>query len=181
MAKDFATAFDPDGQLDADSVKVLSGALTKEDSAPFGYLEFRLAVDKLVALGRTRAEAIESVFATADAMGVSRKALAVSAKKYHRGLAREGKAFREALEKRLSSGLEADRARIAKRAAAVEKLEAQAAETARKIEEGKAELARLRGELDTVRARVEERGQRFESTLTAITGRVEADLSDLGT
>ncbi len=175
MAKNPAAAFDPDGQLDADSLKMLSKALSAGEKGTFTYLEFRIAANKLIGRGLSPEDAYESVYTTAETLGVDRKHLLKSAQNYQQILDSEKAKFAEALERRLSEGMDADRAKIEKLDEQLDKLEQQVRDVQAKVEEGKATREKLAAELASARERISERGERFDETYKSLRDAVEAD------
>ena len=175
MAKDPTAVFDPEGVLDADSMKLLAKGLASVDTGKFTYLEFKQAITTLIDRGMSEENAYESVFTTAETMGIDRNALVKSAQQYLKSLDEERSRFSDALHNRLTDGLEADKARIEKLAAQLEKLELQRKDLDEKIAQGKTKQAELEQNLAEVKDRVKERGRLFEETYSSLRGSILAD------
>ena len=180
MAKDLVASFDPDDALDADAKRALNRALADVDDGAFTYLTFREAVRRLRASGQDAETALQSVFLTAEAMGVDRKRLRGSAKAYVKALEKERGLFTAAMDKRLTEGVAADEARIEKLAQQLSKLEEQRAQLEEKLAIGREKKASLEAELESVRQRVQERGRRFDEAYEALKAQMMDDLSSLG-
>lgn len=179
MAKDPAKAFNHDGSLDADSVAALGRALADADASDFSYLEFRLAVQRLTERGIDPASAYESVFTTAETIGVTRERLLDSARAYLRTLDAERDAFDAALEKRLTDGMRADQAKVEAAAAEIVRLEAEQQRLAAALEAAKQTRRETEAALATVRERVNERGQAFAGAHAGLRAAVETDLAQM--
>ena len=179
MAKDPQKAFNQDGVLNADAVAALSNALAAADKSTFSYLEFRLAVQKLMALGQDQQQAFESVLTTAATIGVDRKAVIKSAQAYLKTLDTEHQKFQQAMQKRLTEGVAADEAKIEKIAQSLAKLQEQKAQIEARIAETELKKASLETELQNVRARVEERGAHMQTAYDAIRAEISDDFDAL--
>lgn len=179
MAKDPARAFNRDGSLDPDSVAALSRALAAADRAEFSYLEFRLAARKLIDRGIDPASAYESVFTTAETIGVSRDRLLESARTYLATLDAERANFDAALEKRLTDGMREDEARIAAADARIEELQAERERLERELRDAAERKRRLEGDLASVRERVTARGEAFAAAHAGMRAAVEGDLAQM--
>lgn len=175
MAKDPIATFDPQGKLDPDSIKLIAKGLENIDKGRFTYLEFKQTISKLVERGMSEDDAYESVFTTAETLGVERNALVASAQLYLTTLDEERSRFSDAMQTRLTQGLEADAQRIEKLAAQIEKLEQQQRDLAEKIAQGKTKQAELEENLAQVKDRITERGQLFEETYASLRGTMLAD------
>lgn len=179
MAKDPVQAFNRDGSLDPESVAALSRALASADRSDFSYLEFRLAVQRLLDRGIDPASAYESVFTTAETIGVPRERLLESARAYLATLDAERANFDAALEKRLTDGVREDEARIAAAAADIGKLEAERTRLERELGEAAARRRELEAELAGVRERVTARGEAFSAAHAGMRATVEGDLAQM--
>lgn len=179
MAKDPAKAFNRDGKLDADSVAALSRALAAADSGTFTYLEFRLAAQRLIDRGIDAASAYESVFTTAETIGVDRERLVQSARGYLGILDAERQKFDGALEKRLTDGVRDDEARIAAQAKEIERLEAERERIAAALATAQERRVELEAELAGVRERVQARGEAFAAAHAGMRATVEDDLAQM--
>ena len=179
MAKQPAKAFNRDGSLDADSVAALSRALATADKGTFTYLEFRLAVQQLIDRGIDAASAYESVFTTAETIGVDRDRLIESARTYLRVLDAERQKFDGALEKRLTDGVREDEARIAATDEEIAQLKAEQERVAAELTAARKRREEQEAELAGVRERVKSRGEAFAAAHAGMRGAVEEDLAQM--
>lgn len=181
MAKDPTKAFNQDGSLNEDAVSALSKALSTADKATFSYLEFRLAAKQLIASGQSEQQAFESVFTTASTIGVDRESLALSAEAYLKTLEAEHEKFVEAMEKRMTSGVAADQAKIDKVIQAIAKLTDQKATIEAKLEEAEAKKIELEEALKNVQERVQERGKHMIAAYEAMHAEIKSDYDGMTT
>jgi len=181
MAKDPSKAFNQDGSLNEDAVAALSKALSTADKSTFSYLEFRLAAKQLIANGQDQKQAFESVFTTAATIGVDRESLAVSAESYLNTLDAEHAKFSEAMEKRLTAGVEADQAKINKVIAAIEKLTAQKASITAKLEDAEAKKIELEEALKNVQERVTDKGKHMIAAYKVMREEIANDFKGMTT
>lgn len=179
MAKDPAKAFNRDGRLDADSVAALSRPLAAADAGAFTYLEFRLAAQRLTDRGIDEASAYESVFTTAETIGVERDRLIESARKYVAALDAEKIKFDAALEKRLTDGVAEDEARISAVDKQLERLRADRERIDRELEEARLRREKLAEELAGIKERVTARGEAFAGAHAGMRTSVESDLAKM--
>ena len=181
MAKDPSKAFNQDGSLNEDAVAALSKALSTADKSTFSYLEFRLAAKQLIANGQSQEQAFESVFTTASTIGVDRESLALSAEAYLKTLEAEHEKFSQAMEKRMTSGVAADQAKIDKTIQAIEKLTAQKAQIETKLADAEAKKIELEDALKVLQERVQERGKHMVAAYEAMHAEIESDFKGMTT
>ncbi len=181
MAKDPSKAFNQDGSLDADAVAALSKALSTADKSTFSYLEFRLAAKQLMEKGQDQQQAFESVFTTAFTIGVDRESLALSAEAYLKTLEAEHEKFTQAMEKRMTTGVASDQAKIDKVIASIEKLTKQQAQIEAKLTEAQAKKIELEEALKSVQERVKERGKHMIEAFESMHAEIKSDFEGMTT
>jgi len=181
MAKDPSKAFNQDGTLNEDAVAALSKALSTADKSTFSYLEFRLAAKQLIANGQSEQQAFESVFTTASTIGVDRESLALSAEAYLKTLEAEHEKFAQAMEKRMTTGVASDQAKIDKVVQAITKLTDQQAQITAKLADAEAKKIELEEALKNVQARVQERGKHMIAAYKAMHAEIKSDFEGMTT
>lgn len=179
MAKSLAEVYNLDPELDARALQALSKALTRPSDTTFGYPQFREAIGRLVARGLSQADAYESVFITAETIGVDRRALLGNAKQYLLILDEEKKKVDDAMEKRLTEGMSNDLQQLEKLGEKTIKLEAQRADIEAQIAQARQRRDTLTAELADVRERVQEQGQKFGEVYEALRVKMLEDFEEM--
>lgn len=177
MSKDLRAAFDLGADLDPASVEIYERALAGADATGFGYLELRTAVQRMLKMGMSERDALASVFVTAETMGQDRLALLKNAEAHLATLEEERGKIRAAMTKRLTDGLAADRAAIAKEQRKQDELRERMRELQRELQASEAEEQRLRDDLATIQSRVEEQGAKLEEVYEAYHRAISADVA----
>ncbi len=101
MPLDLQKIFGDAQQVDEKYLKSLLGALERENLEGFDYLEFKQAVQNLLAMDMEPATALKSAFATAQTMGLTKDKLLQSAEHYIAVLMGEEKKVKEAASRKL--------------------------------------------------------------------------------
>ncbi|HHJ50355.1 MAG TPA: hypothetical protein ENJ88_05545 [Phaeodactylibacter sp.] len=186
MPLDLQKIFGDVQDIDEKYLKSLLGALERENLKGFDYLEFKQAVQNLLAMNMEPATAIKSAFATAQTMGLTKEELLRSAEHYIAVLMGEEKKVREAAGRKLEervSGVSKKKAQLenaiqaAKDRMAALKTELQQLE--KDLEKHSAELAALsqKGELE--KQKIAEREAAFLKASAHIKEAIAADIEQI--
>ncbi len=179
MAKSLAEFYNLDENLDPRALDAISKALSVPTEVAFGYPQFREAIGRLVAKGISQENAYESVFITAETIGMDRRQLLAHAQQYLKLLDEEKKKVDAAMQKRLTDGIAHDVQQLDKLAEKVSKLEAQRADIDAQIAQSNQRRQSLTAELETLRERVREQGQKFGDVYDALRLKMLEDFEEM--
>ncbi len=179
MEQDLRAIFGDTHGLDQKSVEFLIKALEKNNLPGFDYLEFKLALGRLVAMNLPEDTAFKSAFATASTVGLTKDKLVATAQHYKQILINERKQFDQALNNQLLK-------RVRSKQIEVEKLKAQITEWQGQIEKIKNQIIQAQATIDTAdemvnveMSKIEATKEHFEHTHQSILNQVDLDLGNI--
>ncbi len=186
MPLDLQKIFGDVQDIDEKYLKSLLGALERENLKGFDYLEFKQAVQNLLAMNMESATALKSAFATAQTMGLTKDQLLRSAGHYIAVLEGEEKKVREAAGRKLRervSGVSEKKAQLENAIKAAKgrmaALKAELQQLEKDLKKHSAELAALsqKGELE--KQKIAEREAAFLKASAHIKETIAADIEQI--
>lgn len=161
---------------DKKSLQFILQALEKSNLEGFDYIEFIQAVERLKKLPMEESLAIRSAYSTVNTVGLTKERLLESAKYYLEVLGKEKKVFEQTVEDRRLVKIERQKKRI-------EALEKEVRELREKIKEMEDKIETYRMEQENIQLNLHHEDEKitltenaFESTITAVMGRIEKDI-----
>ncbi len=186
MALDLRTIFGDVQSLDDKYLKSLLNALERENIKGFDYLEFKQAVQNLLAMNMDTATALRSAFATAQTMGLTKEKLLQSAEHYIAVLMSEEKKLQEAASRKLKervTNISQDRTQLENsiRAAKdrITALQAELKQLEKSLKQQEAELANLSQKEDAEKQKIAERKAAFLKASSHLKDVIAADIEQI--
>lgn len=163
--------------LDDRSYKSLLSALEKANLPGFDYLEFKQSLEALEKMGMDDTTAIQSAFATASTMGLTKSKLLTTARHYKTILAKELIQFDKACEVQIEK-------RVNGKMREVEKLKKQNDDLLAKIAQIEKQITDNQRVIDSADADMKAAGEKinstknaFDRTFQSVMNQIEKDIS----
>lgn len=165
------------GDLDKKSADFLSTAMLKQAQKDFDYIKFKQSLNQMGKLGLAESTAIQSAYATASTIGVTKATLINSAKHYLSVLMNEKSQFDSALNNQVKQ-------RVASRKDEVLKLEQQIQEYRKKITAIEKKVAEFENriansdeEVENAKAKILKTKTDFETAFDQFVEIIKGDIS----
>ena len=172
-------AFANASHLDQEALKAFDHGLDKVDQSAFTYLHFRRATQRLLASGLSAKQAMESVFITAEAIGIDRSQLLRSTELYLQALDQEKAKIDRAFQNRVNEGLAIQEKAIQKEAEQIKNLENSIQELKARLESSRQKHTELLENLAAERDRLEERAELLQQAYQNLKSEMSADLAQM--
>lgn len=180
MQRSLKSIFGDHHGLDEKSVDFLTRALEKNNLPGFDYLEFKQSLRTLVdKMNLEEGTAMQSAFATASTVGLTKEKLLKTAQHYIAVLNKEKEQFDTAMKKQLVQ-------RVESKTSEVEKLRKQIEEYKEKIKTLQAHIEKSQSTIDHAdeniqaeRDKIEQTRDNFEHTLQSILNEIEKDVDNI--
>lgn len=143
--------------MDEKSVEFLTNALEKNNQPGFDYLEFKLSLAKMSAMGMGEDTAYRSTFAAGSTVGLTKEKLLTTAIFYKKVLEKEKEQFDVALNNQLQK-------RVNSKQQEVEKLKNQIETWKAQIETLQAQIAKSQTTIDTADEQIQAEMQKINAT-----------------
>ncbi len=162
--------------VDERSAQFLVDALNKNNLPGFDYLEFKQSLGALEALNIDENTAIQSAFATASTMGLTKAKLLETANYYKKILASEQGKFDQALQQQTKIQIAGKQKEITNTQAVIEQKKAQIERLHLEIAKHEEFLKNAEGEIETSKQKIFTAKENFETTYVAIDGELNDDI-----
>lgn len=176
MSSEIKQIFGVDQGFDRKSTDFLSSAIVQNSLDGFDYIKFKKSLKEMARLNLDEGMAIQSAFATASTIGLTKATLVNSAKHYMAVLMNEKSQFDSALNNQVKQ-------RVASKKEEVLKLEQKIQEFKQKIEELNNKIREYGSRIDSADEEVEQAKQKiqdtkdkFDHTFTAFVKIIEGDI-----
>ena len=167
--------------IDKKSSKFLSSALAKNIQTGFDYFKFKQSLNQIAKLHLGDSTSIQSAFATASTIGVSKGALINSAKHYLSVLRNEKSQFDAALNNQIQQRVAARKDEVLKLEQKIQEYNLKIKEIQKKIEEFKYKIDNSDAEVQKAKQKIEETKSKFEMTITEYIDIIEKDIQQFET
>lgn len=179
MSSEIKTILGIDQSCDKKSADFLSSAITQNSLEGFDYIKFKQSLNELAKLKMDDVTAIQSAFATASTMGVTKTGLVNSAKHYLSVLMNEKSQFDSALNNQIKQRVASKREEVQKLQQRIEEYQKKIVEIKAKITEFQSRIGNADEEVEKAKAKIQETKNKFESTFKAFTDAIESDIEQI--
>lgn len=167
--------------VDERSAKFLVDALSKNNLPGFDYLEFKQALGTLEAMNMDENTAIQSAFATASTMGLTKAKLLETANYYKKILASEQGKFAQALQQQTKIQIAGKQKEITNTQTVIEQKKAQIDRLHLEIAKHEEHIAKAQEQIEGSKHKIFSAKENFEKTYTIIEGELSDDISKITT
>ena len=163
-------------QVDSKSFQFLLSALEKNAIDAFDYLKFKQSLLAMKKLNMEEPLAIQSAFATANTMGLTKELLIKTAQHYKKVLENEKIQFDEALVKQINDRIESRRSETQKLYGIIEQCKEQIQKLEAKIAECEERIASTDSDIKDAEQRIMSSKEKFETTFNELTKLMDKDI-----
>jgi chromosome segregation ATPase len=178
MQKNLKAIFGDQNNLDKKSVDFLINALERNNLEGFDYIEFKQAMQELLAMQMDEEVVFRSVFTTAKTLGLTKEKLLKTAEYYKGVLKNEKQQFDVALQRQMQQ-------KVQSKVEEVEKLKKQIEEYKLKIQQLEEKIQKSQDTIDHAdenirqeKEKIEATRDGFESTLQNIMNQIDGDIEN---
>lgn len=168
-----------EGKVTEKFMKVLFGALEKNNIDGFDYLEFKKSLRKLEKMPMDEPTRFQSAFAMASTMGATPQNLAETAEFYISILKKEENKFQQALANQRQSQIGNKEAKMDDLDKIIQQKAGQIKKLTQEIEGHQQQKAKLENEISKATIKVESTKNDFVATLNALVTKIQTDLENI--
>lgn len=165
--------------VDDNMAKYLVDALSKNNLPGFDYLEFKQSLGALENLNMDENTAIQSAFATASTMGLTKAKLLETANYYKKILANEQSKFAQALQQQTKIQIAGKQKEFTNTQAVIEQKKAQIDRLHLEIAKHEQYMRTAQEEIEGAKHKIFSTKENFEKTYTAIEGELNDDIQKI--
>jgi chromosome segregation ATPase len=176
MPSTLKNIFQETEKVDGKSFQFLLSALEKNALEAFDYLKFKQSLLAMRKLNMEEPLAIQSAFATANTMGLTKELLLKTARHYKKILENEKVQFDEALEKQVADRIESRKAETQKLYSIIDQCKEQIQKLEAKIAECEARIASTDTDIKDAEHRILSSKEKFESTFNELIKVMDRDI-----
>lgn len=156
-------------------VDMLLRSIEANNIEGFDYLEYKQSLQSLMKIESDEAKRYQNAFAMAQTMGLTKKKLNDSIKRYLQILDGEEKKFTEAFEKQKSTQVIQREQNVANLKQSINAKQQQIKKLQAEIKEAEAELSKTEGKINESLAKVEATKEGFYASYQMVVGQIKAD------
>ncbi len=160
-------------------VDLLLKSIEENNIEGFDYLEYKQSLQSLSKIESDEAKRYQNAFAMAQTMGLSKKKLNESAKRYISVLEKEEAKFAEAFQKQKSTQVDQREAKIKNLHNAIKTKEEQIKKLEQEIAKSKDELSKIEGKINETMAKAEATKDGFYASYNMVLGQIQDDLEKI--
>lgn len=160
-------------------VDLLLKSIEENNIEGFDYLEYKQSLQSLAKIESDEAKRFQNAFAMAQTMGLSKKKLDESAKRYIAVLNEEEAKFAQAFQKQKSSQIDQREDKINNLKTAITSKEGQIKKLQQEIEKSKKELTGIEGKINETLAKAEATKDGFYASYNMVLGQIKDDLAKI--
>lgn len=168
-----------DAKPDNKFVDMLLKAIEANNIEGFDYLEFKQSLQSLSKIETDEAKRFQNAFAMAQTMGLDKKKLFDSAKRYVAVLNDEEAKFSDAFTKQKTTQVEQRTTKVENLKKAITTKEQQIKKLQEEIEKAKAELKGIEGKINESLAKVEATKDGFYASYNMVLGQIKSDIDKI--
>jgi len=181
MKIDLKKLFASDDITNSKMQTALIAAIAKQAGEEFDYLKFKVSVEKMIEMGMDRATAVKSAFATASVMGVTKKNLVNSARKYKVAMDKEKEQFAIALKNKIAKNVDGKRVEAERLKKEIVSHKEKIAKLLKEIEIYETKISAVDEVVNKAKEKIETTRNDFRSTFDAIYSQIEEDMINIDT
>jgi hypothetical protein len=156
-------------------VDMLLRSIEANNIEGFDYLEYKQSLQSLTKIESDEAKRYQNAYAMAQTMGLTKKKLSESIKRYLQILDGEEKKFTEAFEKQKSTQVIQREQNVANLKQSINAKQQQIKKLQAEIKEAEAELSKTEGKINESLAKVEATKEGFYASYQMVVGQIKAD------
>lgn len=181
MSIDLKKLFSSNDITNSKMQNALLQAIVKESDESFDYLKFKASVSTMENMGMDKSTAIHSAFATASVMGVTKKSLINSVKKYMRTMDGEKQEFAKALKNKIAKNVDGKRVEAERLAKEIESHKAKIEKLQKEIALFEEKISKVDEVVATAQEKINKTRDDFRTTFDAIYTQLEEDMINIDT
>lgn len=179
MNIDLNTLFEFNQDHDEKSINALVAAINSGHISDFDYLKFRAAVQNLMKLNMDETTSINSVFATARTMGVTKEYLLQTLNHYKNIIEKEKSKFHNALNKTYENSVKTKLEDAEELKIKIESLRQKIEEYKSAINEGEKQIQNVDNEISEIKNRIESAKNNFINVISHLENTFKEDESKI--
>ncbi len=160
-------------------VDMLLRSIEANNIEGFDYLEYKQSLQSLVKIESDEAKRFQNAYAMAQTMGLTKKKLNDSIKRYIQVLSDEEKKFSEAFEKQKSAQVIEREQTVANLKKSIAAKKEQIRKLQAEIKESEDELSKIEGRINQSLAKVEATKDGFYASYNMVVGQIQSDLDKI--
>lgn len=165
--------------VDKKTADFLSKALDKGKQKGFDYLKFKQSLNQISKLSLDEGTTLQSAYATASTIGVTKQALVSSAKHYLNVLMNEKSQFDSALNKQVKERVASKKEQVVKLEQSIQQLKAKIAEIEKKVLEYQHKIDNSDSEVEKAKQKILDTKTKFEKSFEVFVKIIEGDIQKI--
>lgn len=176
---DIKSLFAQNPDLDAKSVDFLTNAISTNAQQGFDYIKFKSAIEALKKLNQNDITAVQSAFATASTLGLTKDKILESAMHYKNVLNKEKEQFDLALQKQVAQRVANKQNEAGYLQEKIKEYELKIEELKKQIKDFQYKIDNADKEIEAAREKIDSTKDRFENTFQAFVKQIDQDISTI--
>jgi chromosome segregation ATPase len=165
--------------VDKKTADFLSNALLKGKQNGFDYLKFKQSLNQIAKLNLDEGTTLQSAYATASTIGITKASLISSAKHYLNVLMHEKSQFDSALNKQVKERIASKKEEVVKLEQRIQELKAKIKEIEKKVTEYQHRIDNSDSEVEKAKQKILATKTKFEKSFEVFVNIIEGDIQKI--